>query len=223
MRVLLVEDDKSLRETIAQVLAKAGYGVDEVDDGQIANTALTTGAYNLVILDLGLPNQDGLEVLRKLRVRKNQTPVLILTARIDVDERVKGLDIGADDYLTKPFALPEFEARVRALIRRGGGGDQILTNGLLSVNCTSHQAAFNDELLDFSAREISILEALMQRPGQVVIKTRLANQLSTWNSEITGNAIEVYIHRLRKKLEPHRIIIKTIHGLGYVLELYRDS
>ena len=218
MRILLVEDDTSLRETLHQALQGAGYTVDAVDDGRMADTSLLAGAYDAVVLDLGLPHLDGIEVLRRLRARCDSTPVLILSARDGIDQRVQGLNVGADDYLTKPFALPELEARVGALIRRSGGGQLRLTNGPLEFDLTNRAVLLHGKPLEVSAREMAILEALMQRLGQVVIKTRLAQQISDWDSEIGSNAIEVYIHRLRKKLEPHGIIIRTIHGLGYLLE-----
>ena len=190
MRILLVEDDPALRETLTHAMRSAGFGIDDVADGRAADTALMMGIYDLVILDLGLPKMDGIEVLRNLRARKDKTAVMVLTARDDIHERVKGLDIGADDYLIKPFALPELEARVRALIRRSSGGDLVLSNGPLTLECKTRQVSFNGEPLDLLLREIRVLEALMQRVGQVVIKSKLAAQMSTWESEIGENAIE---------------------------------
>lgn len=223
MRILLVEDDPALRSTLNQALHAAGFGVDESSDGFAADAALKSGKYDLVVLDLGLPNLDGLEVLKNLRSRNDRTPVIILTARNDVTDKIKGLDVGADDYLIKPFSLPELEARVRALIRRATGGDLVLSNGPLLLDCTNRQATFKGERLELLPRELTILEALMKRFGQIVIKSRLVSQLSTWESEITENAIEVHIHRLRKKLEPLGVKIRTIHGVGYLLENYRDG
>lgn len=218
MRILLVEDDDALRDTLLQALRQAGHGVDPVGDGRAAENALAVGTYDLVVLDLGLPHLDGIEVLRRLRGRQDETPVLVLTARDGIDERVLGLKIGADDYLTKPFALPELEARVEALLRRASGGLVRLVNGPLELDLSSHLASLNGKTMEISPREMTILEALMQRLGQVVIKSRLAHQISDWEGEVGTNTIEVYIHRLRKKLEPCGIRIRTIHGLGYLLE-----
>lgn len=218
MRILLVEDDSALRDTLVQALRQAGYGVDPVADGGVADHALTIGGYDLVVLDLGLPTVDGTEVLRRMRRRQDRTPVLVLTARDDIAERVHGLKIGADDYLTKPFALPELEARVEALIRRSTGGMTRLIQGPLVLDTAQRQLSLHGTTMELSQRELEILETLMQRAGQVVIKTRLAQQISQWDAEVGTNAIEVYVHRLRKKLEPHGIRIRTIHGLGYLLD-----
>lgn len=219
MRILLVEDDRDLANTLLEVLRRQHYKIDHVADGRAADTALLTTEYNLVVLDVGLPYMNGFEVLKNLRRRGNRTPVLILTARDDVNDRVQGLDLGADDYLTKPFALPEFEARVRALLRRMSDNHHLITVGELCLDTLDKQVSWQGETLVLSVREIAILEALMQKAGQVVLKNRLTQQLSDWSSEIGSNAIEVYIHRLRKKLEPKGITIRTIHGLGYMLEL----
>jgi len=218
MRILLIEDDEALSDTLAQALRQAGYAVDPVTDGRMADTALMTGTYRLVVLDLGLPGMDGIEVLQRLRSRLDRTPVLVLTARDGIDERVMGLRIGADDYLTKPFALLELEARVQALMRRAAGGLVRLVHGSLSFDVAGRTVTIHGRPVDVSGREMTILEALLQHVGQVVIKTRLAEQISDWNGEIGANAIEVYVHRLRKKLEPHGVHIRTIHGLGYLLE-----
>lgn len=218
MRILMVEDDNALRDTLVQALSQAGYGVDPVADGRVADHALATGGYDLVVLDLGLPEMDGTEVLRRMRSRLDRTPVLVLSARDDIAERVHGLKIGADDYLTKPFALPELEARVEALIRRSTGGISQLVHGPLVLDTAHRTLSMNGSPLELSLRELEILEALMQRAGQVIIKTRLAQQISQWDAEVGTNAIEVYVHRLRKKLEPCGVRIRTIHGLGYLLE-----
>ncbi|WP_319244346.1 response regulator [uncultured Propionivibrio sp.] len=223
MRVLLVEDDVQLREALHQALQSAGYSVDAVADGRMADTTLLAGAYDAIVLDLGLPQLDGIEVLRRLRARSDSTPVLILSARDGIEQRVQGLKVGADDYLTKPFALPELEARIGALIRRASGGQIRLSNGPLELDMTHREVLLDGKPIDISAREMSILEALMQRLGQVVIKTRLAQQISDWDSEVGSNAVEVYVHRLRKKLEPHGFVIRTIHGLGYLLERHGEA
>lgn len=223
MRILLVEDDAALRDTLHAALHQAGYGVDPVADGRTADAALGCGEYDLVILDLGLPRIDGIEVLKRLRTRQDSTPVLILTARDSVDQRVLGFQVGADDYLIKPFALPELEARIAALLRRAGRGLPTLNNGPLQFDVQHRTVSIAGRALDISVREMTILEALMQREGQVVIKSRLIQQISDWDGEVGANAVEVYVHRLRKKLQPHGIQIRTIHGLGYLLEPNTDA
>ena len=220
MRILVVEDDPALAETLAEALRQNGYQIDIAADGQVADHALAGNhAYDLVILDLGLPRLDGLALLRRIRHRGRKTPVLVLTARVDIESRVQGLDLGADDYLPKPFALPELEARVRALLRRASDSLPLLEAGPLRLDPDHRQASLQGQPLSLSARETDLLEALMQRAGQVVLKNRLALQLSEWDAEIGSNAIEVYIHRLRKKLEHSGVSIRTIHGLGYLLEI----
>jgi len=218
MRVLLVEDDGALRDTLLQALRQAGYGVDHVADGRAADSALATGTYDLAVLDLGLPHLDGIEVLRRARERQDRTPVLVLSARDGIDERVLGLRAGADDYLTKPFALRELEARIDALVRRAAGGLTRLTYGPLELDLTNHAVTINGKPLNLTVREMAILEALMKRDGKVVVKTRLAQQIGDWAGEVGTNTIEVYIHRLRKKLKPYGVGVRTIHGLGYMLE-----
>jgi len=220
MRVLLVEDDDTLRQTLVQALAANGYSVDQVADGLAAELALNTVDYSLVVLDLGLPGRDGLEVLRRLRQRKNRTPVLVLTARAGLDDRVGGLKAGADDYLVKPFALPELEARIEALRRRANGGLDHLVHGPLEVDVERHVVTANGERLDLTRREMAILAALILRAGQVVVKRRLAQQIGSWEDEVSIGTVEVYIHRLRKRLVPFGVEIKTIHGLGYLLEAW---
>jgi two-component system OmpR family response regulator len=173
----------------------------------------------MVILDLGLPKMHGFEVLRKLRARGSSVPVLILTAADSVDQRVKGLDLGADDYMAKPFALQELEARVRALTRRGlGTASTVIKHGPLSFDANGRVAYLNDQMLDLSAREISLLEVLLQRAGRLVSKDHLVERLCEWGEEVSNNAIEVYIHRLRKKIEQGPVRIATVRGLGYCLE-----
>ena len=205
MRLLIVEDDRLLADGLARSLHQAGFAT-----------------YDLVILDLGLPKFDGLEVLRRLRRRIGSSasvPVLILTARDRLEDRVKGLDHGADDYLAKPFELPELEARVRALVRRGKfGASARLAHGRLIFDTVERQALVDDLPLELSARELSVLESLLVRVGRVVSKEQIADQLTGWGEEVGTNAIEVYIHRLRKKLELAEVRIRTIRGLGYMLE-----
>ena len=219
MRILIVEDDPVLADGLTRSLRESDYAVDCVNDGGEADHVLAAQTYDLVILDLGLPRLDGFEVLRRLRRRGARVPVLVLTARDALDERVKGLDLGADDYLTKPFDLPELEARLRALIRRGqSGGGSVLSPGALTLDTAGRRATLNGEPLYLSARELGVLEVLMLRSGRVVNKEQLAWQLYGWDEEVGANAIEVYVHRLRRKLEPAGVAIRTIRGLGYLLE-----
>jgi two-component system OmpR family response regulator len=219
MRVLLVEDDPVLADGLVRILRGSNYVVTYEDNGKRADHLLSVQEYDLVILDMGLPDLDGTEVLCRLRHRKAKVPVLILTARDKVGDRVQGLDFGADDYLVKPFDLPELEARIRALLRRGqsGGGAQ-LRIGELCLDTVGHIATLDGEALDLSARELSVLETLMLRAGRIVSKELLSEQLSDLGEEVSNNAIEVYVHRLRKKMEAGKITIRTLRGLGYMLE-----
>ncbi len=219
MRILIVEDDPVLADGLTRSLRQAEFAVDCVHDGEAADHILTAQNYDLVILDLGLPKLGGFDVLKRMRRRGAAAPVLILTARDALSDRVKGLDLGADDYLTKPFDLPELEARVRALIRRGQtGGSAFLTHGPLILDTSGRRATLNGLPLELSAREIGVLEVLMLRSGRVVSKEQLAAQLYGWDEEVGANAIEVYVHRLRKKVESAGVAIRTIRGLGYLLE-----
>lgn len=219
MRVLLVEDDEILSDGISKALKQSGYAVDHVASGLDADHALDTSKFDVLILDLGLPQLDGLEVLRRLRSRKDKLPVLILTARDRLEDRVTGLDFGADDYLTKPFDLPELEARVRALLRRGqAAGDIELACGPLKFHTVAKRVTAHDQLIELSAKELALLEVLLVRVGIVVSKEQLIEHTYGWDEEVSHNAIEVNIHRLRKKLEPVGVNIRSIRGLGYLLE-----
>ena len=219
MRILLVEDDALLANALKQALAYDGYAVDSASDGIEANQALIYQTYDCLLLDLGLPKLDGFEVIRQARARKLDTPILIITARDALSDRLKGLNLGADDYLIKPFAVPELEARVRALIRRRTGvTETILSLGPVEANSASRQASAHGKPLDLSAREFAALEALLLKAGRVVSKEELASHLYGFGDEVTDNAIEVCIFRLRKKLTPHHITVKTVRGLGYLLD-----
>jgi two-component system OmpR family response regulator len=220
MRILIAEDDEVLADGLCHSMRQSGYAVDRVSDGLDADLMLRGDQpFDLVILDLGLPRMDGFSVLRNLRERNRQVPVIILTARDQVGDRVKGLDLGADDYLVKPFSLPELEARVRALLRRGQCGvNPVFTCGMLTFDSVARRAAINGEPLELTMRELSVLEALMSRIGWVVSKDQLLERLYSYAEEASGNAIEVYIHRLRKKIEPAGVTIRTIRGLGYIID-----
>jgi two-component system OmpR family response regulator len=219
MRVLIAEDDQVLADGLLRSLRAAGYAADHVASGSEADAALASHEFDLVILDLGLPKLHGLEVLKRLRGRGASTPVLILTAADGIDQRVKGLDLGADDYMAKPFSLQELEARVRALLRRGlGTASSMLKHGPLTFDATGRVCYINEQMIELSAREISLLEVLLQRAGRLVSKDQLVERLCEWGEEVSNNAIEVYIHRLRKKIEHGPIRIATVRGLGYCLE-----
>jgi len=222
MRILIAEDDSILADGLTRSLRNSGYAVDAVSDGVSADAALAVQEFDLLILDIGLPSMNGLEVLSRLRARNSRLPVLILTAADSIEQRVKGLDLGADDYMAKPFSLSELEARVRALTRRGaGGGATVLRHGRLVFDQTGRVAMVDDQTLDLSAREVSLLEILLTRSGRMVSKNQIVDHLCEWGEEVSSNAIEVYVHRLRKKIEPSGVKIATVRGLGYCLE--RDS
>ena len=219
MRVLIVEDDLVLADGLTRILNRNGHIVTHEADGNRADQLLITQEYDLVILDIGLPGIDGTEILRRLRARKISVPVLILTARDKVEDRVLGLDFGADDYLVKPFDLLELEARIRALLRRGHSASSAeLQIDALCLDTVGRRATAHGEPVELSARELTVLEILMLRANRVVSKELLCEQLSHRGDEISANAIEVYVHRLRKKIEPSHVHIRTLRGLGYMLE-----
>lgn len=219
MRILIAEDDSILADGLSRSLRYDGYAVDVVHDGSSADSALQLQTFDLLILDLGLPRLNGLAVLRKLRQRGIPLPVLILTAADSIEQRVEGLDLGADDYMSKPFALTELEARVRALIRRHGGGRaSVLRHGRLQFDLNGRIATIDSVPIELSARETSLLEIFLSRSGRMISKHQLVDLLCEWGEEVTTNAIEVYIHRLRKKIEPADLHILTVRGLGYCLE-----
>ena len=220
MRILIAEDDQVLADGLMRTLRGAGAAVDHVASGTEADAALMTSTeFDLLILDLGLPRMHGLEVLKRLRARGNSVPVLILTAADSVEDRIKGLDLGADDYMPKPFALPELEARVRALVRRGAGNAaSLIKHGPLNYDQQGRVATMDGVMVELSARELGLLEVLLQRTGRLVSKDQLVERLCEWGEEVSNNAIEVYIHRLRKKIEKGPVRIATVRGLGYCLE-----
>ena len=219
MRILIAEDDQVLADGLLRSLRAAGYAVDQVASGTEADAALSSHEFDLLILDLGLPKMNGLDVLKRMRSRGATFPVLILTAADSVEERVKGLDYGADDYMAKPFSLQELEARVRALTRRGlGGATSTIKHGPLVYDQTGRVATIDGKMVELSARELGLLEVLLQRSGRLVSKDQLVEHLCEWGEEVSNNAIEVYIHRLRKKIEKGPIRIATVRGLGYCLE-----
>lgn len=222
VRILLAEDDKLLADALGRALVQSAYAVDTVGSGDEADNALAHQVYDLVILDIGLPGLSGLEVLMRLRGRRSRVPVLLLTAMDTLADRVRGLDAGADDYLTKPFDLPELEARVRALLRRGADADSALTHGRLRLDTAARRVYHDGQPVEFSAREFAVLELLLMREGRVVSKEHMVNHLYGWGDEVGANAIEVYVHRIRKKLEPLGCEIRTVRGMGYLMEAAND-
>ncbi|CAH2773459.1 MAG: Two-component system response regulator QseB [uncultured Caballeronia sp.] len=216
MRTLLVEDDRMIAKGVRKALRSDGFAVDWVQDGEAALTAVGGEPYDLMLLDLGLPKCDGLDVLKSLRAKGNALPVLIVTARDAIADRVKGLDAGADDYLVKPFDLDELGARMRALIRRHAGrGDSLVRHGALTLDPVGHQVTLEGNPIALSAREFALLEALMARPSAVLSKSQLEEKIYGWGEEIGSNTVEVYIHSLRKKFGPD--LIRNVRGLGYMV------
>lgn len=219
MRIFIVEDDLVLADALKNSLIQSGYAVDLVNSGTSADSILAYQTFDLIVLDIGLPKLSGFEVLKRVRARGCKTPVLILTANDEVSSRVNGLDLGADDYLSKPFNLAELEARVRALIRRGqSGSSAVIAVGKLQLDTVHHAASYNNASLNLSARELAVLEILMLKAGKVVSKEQMLEKLCNFDDDISDNALEVYLHRLRKKLDHSNINIRTIRGLGYTLE-----
>jgi two-component system OmpR family response regulator len=216
MRLLLVEDDTMIGEAVLQVLRAEHYAVDWVRDGALADMALKTEHYDLLLLDLGLPKRDGLDVLRALRLRRDTTPVLIATARDAVTDRIAGLDAGADDYVVKPYDTDELLARIRALLRRSAGrAEPAFEHKGVSLNPATREATLDGQPVSLSAREWAVLEPLLARPGMVLSRVQLEEKLFSWKDEISSNAVEVYIHGVRKKLGND--IIQTVRGLGYLV------
>jgi two-component system, OmpR family, response regulator QseB len=216
MRVLLVEDDAMIAQGLQTALRQGGFAVDWMRDGKSADNALQTSAFDVVLLDLGLPQRDGIQVLRELRKRGDLTPVIIVTARDEIQNRVAGLDAGADDYIVKPFDLDEVMARMRSVLRRAAGrGDSSIQHGELKLDPVSHTVERSGIAVNLSAHEFAVLEALLQRPGAVLSRQQLEDRLYGWDAEIGSNAIEVYIHGLRRKLGSEAI--HTLRGVGYFI------
>jgi two-component system OmpR family response regulator/two-component system response regulator QseB len=216
MRILLVEDDNLLGDGIQAGLGQAGFGVDWVRDGVAGELSLKTGEYAGVVLDLGLPRLSGLELLQRLRAGGNRMPVLILTARDAVEDRVKGLDAGADDYVVKPFDLSELAARLRALVRRSRGeAAPTLRVGELELDPAARSVSYRGGAVELSQREFALLQELMLNAGRVLSREQLSQRLYSWNEEIESNAIEVHVHHLRKKLAPE--LLRTVRGVGYLM------
>ena len=216
MRVLLVEDDRMIGEAVQQALKDATYAVDWVREGQAALIALESQSYDVALLDLGLPKKDGLDVLRSIRSKGNPVPLLVITARDAVEDRIRGLDAGADDYVLKPFEMAELLARMRAVIRRKGGiAGPLMTNGVLSLDPVTHEASVNGEPVRLSRREFSLLQALMVRPGAILSRSELEDRIYGWNEEVESNAVEFLIHSIRKKLGATSI--KNVRGLGWMV------
>ncbi len=219
MRILIVEDDNMLAEAITRALKQASHMVQRACSGTEADGMLGVNEYDLVLLDLGLPQMDGFEVLKRLRARRSKVPVMILTVRDAVEDRVAGLDLGADDYLTKPFELSELEARVRALIRRANASASAdILHGPLRLDTVGRRLFFNEAPVDLSARELSVVELLLLREGRVVTRQQIVDHLYGWEDTSSSNAVEVFVYRLRRKLEPSGVDIRTVRGMGYLIE-----
>ena len=216
VRLLLVEDDRMIGESVRKGLRQDGFAVDWVQDGRAAELAIENEVYDLLLLDLGLPGKDGMDVLASLRRRGNAIPVLILTARDAVPDRVKGLDTGADDYLVKPFDLEELAARIRALLRRKSGrADPVFHVGNVTLNPATREVFLNGKPVALSAREFALLQALTDRPGAVLSRAQLEEKLYGWNEEVESNTVEVYVHALRRKLGQD--FIRNVRGVGYMV------
>jgi two-component system response regulator QseB len=216
MRVLLAEDDTMIAQGLQTALRQNGFAVDWMQDGRSAAGALQTSAFDVVLLDLGLPHRDGIEVLRELRKRGDPTPVIILTARDEIQDRIAGLDAGADDYIVKPFDLDEVTARIRSVLRRAAGrGDPSIQHGELRLDPVARTVERGGLPVSLSAHEFSVLEALLQRPGAVLSRSQIEDRLYGWDEQIGSNAVEVYIHGLRRKLGSDAI--RTLRGVGYYI------
>lgn len=217
MRILLVEDDPMIGDAVSVALRDAAYAVDWVRDGKVASNTLELGGHQAMLLDLGLPGRDGLEVLRQLRRGGNTLPVVIITARDGIDDRIRGLDLGADDYLVKPFDVNEMLARLRAVIRRQGGqAATVLSNGCITLDPATRYASSSEGEVLLSAREFSLLQALLLRPGHILSRAELEERIYGWNEEVESNAVDFLIHGLRKKLGANSI--KNVRGAGWLVD-----
>ena len=217
MRVLLIEDDRMIGTAVQQALKDAAYAVDWVTDGETAIHAAESEAYEVALLDLGLPKADGRDVLRRLRGLGRKLPVIIVTARDSVDDRIDGLDLGADDYLIKPFEIRELLARMRAVLRReGSGSTSLLGNGILVLDPATREASFLGESALLTAREFALLQALLARPGVILSRSELERQVYGWNEEVESNAVEFLIHTIRKKLGT--TVIRNVRGVGWMVD-----
>lgn len=216
MRILLVEDDRMIGDAIRTSLLQQGYAVDSVQDGQLADSVLSTERFDLVLLDLGLPRKDGIEVVRNLRRRKCSTPVIIITARDGIEDRIKGLDAGADDYVVKPFSLDELAARMRSALRRSAGRPEpeISIHGV-TIKPATREVSYNGQPVTLSGREYAIIEALLLRPGAILSRAQLEERLYGWGEEVDSNAVEVHIHGVRRKLGA--AFIQNVRGVGYFI------
>lgn len=217
MRILLLEDDKMIAEALSDMLHAAGFAVDCVANGIAAENALQPEIYDIALLDIGVPGQDGLSVLRHLRVKNCDLPVILITARDTVEERINGLDSGADDYVIKPFSPSELLARIRALLRRRSGhATPILSNGIITLNPATREVSANGQVTRLSAREYALMYSLLLQPGTILSRQELEEKLYGWNEEVESNAVEVVIHGIRKKLGSN--VIKNVRGLGWLVD-----
>ncbi|WP_239326150.1 response regulator transcription factor [Snodgrassella gandavensis] len=217
MRILLLEDDKMIAEALSDMLHVAGFAVDCVTDGLAAESALQPDIYDIALLDIGVPKQDGLSVLRHLRAKNSDLPVILITARDSVEERINGLDSGADDYVIKPFAPAELLARIRALLRRRSGHvNPVLSNGIITLNPATREVSANGLVTRLSAREYALLYSLLLQPGTILSRQELEEKIYGWNEEVESNAVEVVIHGIRKKLGSN--VIKNVRGLGWLVD-----
>lgn len=224
LRILLVEDNRALSEGLVALLRGSGYAVDVVGDGASADAVMAAEAFDLVILDLNLPEMDGLDVLRAMRARQNKAAVLILTARGTQEEKVRGLDLGADDYMIKPFDVSEFEARVRVLLRRQAGlRSALITYGSVAFDLNSRTFSSAGATIDIPARELGLLEILFMRAGKVVAKEAIIQSLTAFDEDLSANAIEQYVSRLRRRLAPCGLTVRTARGIGYYLDKIADA